>query len=73
MAVKEEPFFGAVPRWFLLSGGAVDALMGLAVLMIYFRGAQAREMYHSLPEAPEARSFKEDLKIAPGMSQKGER
>ncbi|CAE7605680.1 Vkorc1l1 [Symbiodinium natans] len=47
-SVGEGAFFGEVPRWFLYSFGALDAVMGLAVLAIYFRGdlfasAKARE------------------------------
>lgn len=52
MEVKEEPFFGVVPRWFLYSFGALDAVMGVAVLVLYFKGAAAREPpreYSSLP------------------------
>eukprot|EP00913_Durusdinium_trenchii_P027885 g26147.t1 len=49
--VLEEPFFGEVPRWFLYSLGLLDAVMGLAVLGLYLRGAHAREVeeYRSLP------------------------
>ncbi|OLP85959.1 hypothetical protein AK812_SmicGene32993 [Symbiodinium microadriaticum] len=47
-SVGEGAFFGQVPGWFLYSFGALDAVMGLAVLAVYFRGdlfgtAKARE------------------------------